>query len=276
MAGPKPKLLLVDDEASILVTLSAILEMHGFEVKACASVREALAAMQSEHYDVLLSDLNIGEPGDGFTVVSAMRRTQPDAVTIIITGYPAFETALQAIRSQVDDYIVKPTKADDLVRLIQQRLERQDRHNPPPLRKVSFVLEDMKETIVHRFVTALRNNAHFPVKQLSPDDISDHLPEVIGELILILRNGIAKQHDGESTATAHGKTRLRQGFTMPQMVQEIGILRGLMFEVLQENLLGVDVSSVIPDMTRIDQVLDQCLTESLQAYMSAELALKPA
>src|SRR4051812_41551871 len=104
----KPRLLFVDDEASIRLTLPALLEMHGFEVTSCASVAEALTCMQKGQFDVLLSDLNIGEAGDGFTVVSAMRRSQPNAVTIIITGYPAFETALQAIRRQVDDYVVKP------------------------------------------------------------------------------------------------------------------------------------------------------------------------
>jgi ActR/RegA family two-component response regulator len=40
------------------------------------------------HFDVLISDLNIGHPADGFVVVSAMRRTQPDTLTFILTGYP--------------------------------------------------------------------------------------------------------------------------------------------------------------------------------------------
>lgn len=68
-----------------------------------------LALITAEKYDVLISDLNIGHPGDGFTVVSAMRRTQPEAVTLILTGYPAFESVLRAIREQVDDFLTKPT-----------------------------------------------------------------------------------------------------------------------------------------------------------------------
>src|SRR3954462_13774412 len=114
MASPT-RVLFVDDEPTIRLTLPKILEMHEFEVKAAASVQDALKLIQSEKFDVLLSDLNIGEPSDGFTVVSAMRRVQPDAVTIIITGYPAFETALEAIRGQVDDYIVKPADTEELI-----------------------------------------------------------------------------------------------------------------------------------------------------------------
>ena len=73
-----------------------ILAMHGFEVTSAATVAEALSKIASHPFDVLISDLNIGEPGDGFTVVSAMRRTQPKCFTFIFTGYPAFETALKS------------------------------------------------------------------------------------------------------------------------------------------------------------------------------------
>ncbi len=116
------RLLLVDDESVIRITLSAILTRYGFEVSTAASVAEALQKITSETFDVLLSDLNIGNPGDGLTVVSAMRRTQPEAVTMILTGYPAFETALEAIRQQVDDYIVKPADIPALVNTIERQV----------------------------------------------------------------------------------------------------------------------------------------------------------
>jgi len=112
------RILFVDDEAGIRNTLKPILEQHGFEVTAAATVPEALEHMNHATFDVLLSDLNIGQPGDGFTVVSAMRRVQPQAATFILTGYPDFDTALQAIRSQVDDYLLKPTDVPMLINII--------------------------------------------------------------------------------------------------------------------------------------------------------------
>src|ERR1700756_2001249 len=126
----KRRLLLVDDEAVIRITLSAILTKHDFDVSAAATVPEALQKITSQQFEVLLSDLNIGNPGDGLTVVSAMRRTQPEAVTMILTGYPAFETALEAIRSQVDDYAVKPANIDDLVHVIEDKLKHREPHRP--------------------------------------------------------------------------------------------------------------------------------------------------
>lgn len=70
----KKRILFVDDEATIRLTLAAILTKEGFDVTAVGGVPEALQAIQADPFDILLSDLNIGQPGDGFTVVSAMRR----------------------------------------------------------------------------------------------------------------------------------------------------------------------------------------------------------
>jgi DNA-binding NtrC family response regulator len=60
------RILFVDDEPSIRLTLPAVLEEHGFEVSIAGSVAEALSKINSSRFDVLLSDLNIGEDGDGF------------------------------------------------------------------------------------------------------------------------------------------------------------------------------------------------------------------
>src|SRR5258708_7992566 len=91
------RILFVDDEAGIRNTLKPILEQHGFEVTAASTVPEALERMNHATFDVLLSDLNIGQPGDGFTVVSAMRRGQPQTATFILTTYPAFYPSFQPI-----------------------------------------------------------------------------------------------------------------------------------------------------------------------------------
>ena len=90
------RMLFVDDEPSIRLTLPEILRMHGHTIEVAATVSEALAAIQAHRFDVLISDLNIGSPGDGFTVVSAMRRIQPECVTLILTGYPGFLLTVDA------------------------------------------------------------------------------------------------------------------------------------------------------------------------------------
>src|SRR3954466_13502742 len=145
------RVLFVDDEAGIRNTLKPILEQHGFEVTVAATVPEALEHMNHATFDILLSDLNIGEPGDGFTVVSAMRRVQPQAKAFILTGYPDFETALRAIRNQVDDYFVKPTDAATLVAMLQQKMLEPQRTQYGPLKQVSQVLQELQPVIIRAF-----------------------------------------------------------------------------------------------------------------------------
>jgi DNA-binding NtrC family response regulator len=81
------RLLFVDEEETIRRTLPLILQQEGFEVTAAATVPEGLELIQREEFDVLLSDLNIGNPADRLMLVSAMRRIQPNAATFILTGY---------------------------------------------------------------------------------------------------------------------------------------------------------------------------------------------
>jgi DNA-binding NtrC family response regulator len=72
-----PKLLFVDDEENIRTTFSMMLEANDFTVTSAATVADALRFIANEKFEVLIADLNVGSPGDGFTIVSAMRRTQP-------------------------------------------------------------------------------------------------------------------------------------------------------------------------------------------------------
>jgi len=122
------RLLFVDDEEGIRATLPVLLRQRGFDVRVAADVAEALSEMKTHDFDVLLSDLNIGQDGDGFAVIRAMRNAHPGCVAILLTGYPGFESSLQALHDEVDDYFLKPANLDSLVSTIERKLRtRQDR-----------------------------------------------------------------------------------------------------------------------------------------------------
>src|SRR5438105_1000430 len=96
-----------------------------------------LATIKAQRFDVLLSDINIDREGDGFTVVQAMREANPDAVTILLTAYPAFETAVHSIRIEVDDYFTKPADLDAIVSTIDRKLLARGIERPVPIKKAS-------------------------------------------------------------------------------------------------------------------------------------------
>jgi DNA-binding NtrC family response regulator len=117
------RVLFVDDEPGIRITMPHILRRHGLSVRAVGTVNHALAEIASAKFNVLISDLNIGHPTGGLIVVNAMRRTQPNCVTLILTGYPMLDVELDAIRCQVDGCLIKPAKIPSLMSLIREKLQ---------------------------------------------------------------------------------------------------------------------------------------------------------
>src|SRR3954447_2701796 len=154
----KTRLLFVDDEQSIRLTLPAILEQQGFEVVVAASVSEALEIINHQRFDVLLTDLNIGSPADGFILVTAMRRCQPSAATFILTGYPDFQSALEAIRKQVDDYLVKPADIPTLISTIKEKALQPRNFSESPSKRVSGLILERSGEIVQRWLKELQSD----------------------------------------------------------------------------------------------------------------------
>jgi DNA-binding response OmpR family regulator len=116
------RVLFVDDEPSIRATLPVILRRYGFTVTVAATVQGAIETIQNAPFDLLLCDLNIEGQSDGFEVIRAMRQVNPDCVIIVLTGYPALDSALEGLRLHIDDYISKPASADTLVALLADKL----------------------------------------------------------------------------------------------------------------------------------------------------------
>ncbi len=265
------RVLFVDDEPGIRMTLPSILRMHDFDVIAVAGVPEAIAAIAQQRFDVLIADLNIGQPGDGFTVVSAMRRTQPDAVTLIITGYPAFETALAAIREQVDDYVVKPADIDHLVQTIEEKLNHRKPHRPLPQKRVAAVLRECGPEIMENFLRRCHSDQELMSVGLSNGQLTDHIPALLAEIVTRLeqhRTGASAR--AAKAAREHGHSRREQGYTVPLLYEEGRILRRAIYEAVQNNLLAVNLSFLVPDLIEVSDSLDIQLTESLKAFLTAD------
>lgn len=117
------RILFVDDEPAIRAMLPVILRRSGFNVRVAASVLEAQREIETHKFDLLLCDLNIHKTGDGYHVVRAIRKINPRCITVILTAYPSFDTALEGIHYGVDDYVCKPSNADQLVALLAEKLE---------------------------------------------------------------------------------------------------------------------------------------------------------
>src|SRR5207237_5441011 len=117
---------------------------------------EAIIEINSHSFDALISDLNIAEEGDRFLVTTAMRHIQPNCATFILTGYPAFETALQAIHSQVDDYLVKPVEVNSLINTVTERLGGRFAKLPFPIKHMSTLLKENTSSVALNAVSTIK------------------------------------------------------------------------------------------------------------------------
>jgi DNA-binding response OmpR family regulator len=263
----KIRILFVDDEAALRDMWSTILSMEGFDVAAVGTVPEALAMITSEKYHVLIADLNIGEPGDGFTIVSAMRRMQPEAVTFILTGYPAFQAALRAIHEQVDDFLVKPTEPKKVIELIRQNLTR--RRKPPAImpERLNQVIAKNKNEIVESWYQAVQ--AHPDIKKipLRREERIDHLPSVLDELVRPMDADMKVGSGPRSAAHEHGEKRRQQHYTIGMLLEETRILHRVIADCMQQNLLSIDISNVIPDLVEVHDRIQRMLQYSLEAFL---------
>ena len=125
MTAVRKRLLFVDDERGIRETLNFILRRYGFTVTLAATIQEALEQIQKQEFDILLCDLNVQREGDGYDVIRAMQARHPRCQIIVLTAYPAMESAIEGLRLHIDDYLIKPAGADELVAMLGERLTRQ-------------------------------------------------------------------------------------------------------------------------------------------------------
>jgi ActR/RegA family two-component response regulator len=265
--GDKTRILFVDDEEAIRLTLPAILEQHGFEIEVAGTVPEALEIINHQKFDILLTDLNIGTAADGFILVSAMRRCQPAAATFILTGYPDFQTALEAIRKQVDDYLTKPADIPTLVSILKERARQPRYVNESPGKRTSALIREKSDEIVQRWRKELQADLRLASIRLSDKKLIDRLPLLLNDLAHLLETG-ETQIPGKSLSTAatHGAERAKQGYTIPLLVTETRVLNRVIGEVLQKNLLSMNLSTLIPEALRIGEYLQALLEESIRAF----------
>ena len=264
----QPKILLVDDNDSVRTTLSSVLAANKFRVTAAANVSEALHLIDEEAFDVLLCDLHMPGAGDGFTVVSAMRHTNADAVTLVFTGYPALQEAMDAILLQADEILVKPMDVATITALIRTKLQKRGVRKSTNIERVASILERDNEATIARWLARVNLEPELTAIPLDDDRRTGHLPKLLQELVRRLRVPRSLGTKAISEAAAlHGKIRQSQGYSVSMLVEESRVLQVSIFETLQKNLNTVDFSLLLMDVMTIADEVDSQLKQTINSFM---------
>jgi CheY-like chemotaxis protein len=263
-----PRILLAEDDDAVRDMLRTALERDGFEVVAVSNVRDALRCIATENFDALLSDLHMPHAGDGFTVVSAMRHTHPQAVTLVLSGYPAIDEALSAIRVQADDILMKPIQIATLREAIRKKLANPVVSRPLPTESVASILEHDLDATIQDWMALVDHDEELNCIALSFEERTGHLPNLMADLIHRLRLPQAERTVISVSARQHGDRRRQQGYSAAMVVEESRILQVSIFKTLQNNLERVDFSKVLRDVITIADEVDSQLKQAMLSYNS--------
>ena len=264
-----PKLLLVDDEEVIRFTLSKILEKQNFDVTVAGNVSEALKHINDEAFDVLLSDLHMPGAGDGLTVVSAMRHSNPTAVTMLFTAFPAMAAATNAILLQADEILVKPMGVPALVEAIKLRLAGGPTA-PRKVESVAVILERTVDSTISDWLDCVELQPSLTAIPLSREDRKRHLARMFCDLnarLLSFKPLGTREHNSKA-ASDHGIDRFRQGYSAAMMVEESRILQVCIFQTLQRNLATIDFSILLLGVMTIADEVDSQLSQAMESYVA--------
>jgi two-component system NtrC family sensor kinase len=113
------KVLVVDDNPAMCLTLSAVLENNGYDVQTAPGGEKARTMLAASTFDVVITD--IGMPGiTGIDLLVDIHRTAPDTSVLLMTGLPTVETATSALKKGAFDYLIKPITTDEILRSIRR------------------------------------------------------------------------------------------------------------------------------------------------------------
>jgi DNA-binding response OmpR family regulator len=122
------RILVVDDDESVLVTIVRILELEGYSVDTARTGREAIEKSNLDSYNLAIIDIRLPDM-DGTELLTAMRDktpTAPKMIKIMLTGYVSAGDRTETVQRNADGYLVKPIEVDALLRTIKNHLEKQE------------------------------------------------------------------------------------------------------------------------------------------------------
>lgn len=122
-------ILVVDDEKDFLETIINRLKKRKLDADGVESGEEALEKMKKKTFDVVILDIKLPGGMDGIETLREMKKIQPLAEVILLTGHASVETSIEGMKLGAFDYILKPVKLEDLLPKLLQAYERKNEHD---------------------------------------------------------------------------------------------------------------------------------------------------
>ena len=212
---PRKRVLFVDDEPSIRLTLPPILEEHGFDVRSAGSVAD---------------------------------------------------TALEAIRHQVDDYLVKPADVDSLVKTLRAKFESESGRTSER-KPLAALLRENSAAIMGRVLEAMRPGRRPPAAGLGDKATLGKMDEILDSISAELENGNDQINPQNLIAAAeHGILRRNQGQLASAIVAEFQLLESEIYDLIERNLANLGEGRLVSDLKRLQQTLTSLMKTVITSH----------
>jgi ActR/RegA family two-component response regulator len=208
------KVLLVNDDEAVAITMAEVLEQSGFRVTCATNVVEALSRISSESYDALLTNLHVSSASDGLALVSALKRANPSAVTLLLSAFPQLEIKAQAILLQADEVLVRPTDAASPVDALTLRVAIGPTRNRG-IESVGAILDRTTDTAIESWYALVQMDSLLMSAPMSCEHRCGHLPQLFHDLVVRLGSStpICSKESLSAHAVLHGIKRRKAGYT---------------------------------------------------------------
>lgn len=135
------KIIIVDDDVSIVQTIKEILELTGYDTDTADTAKEGLEKIKKNDYNLSLFDIMLPDML-GTELLAAAHKEKPKMKKIMVTGFASLENAVLALNSGADAYIMKPVNPENLLKVIEEKLIEQEKDERMNEDKVSDWIED--------------------------------------------------------------------------------------------------------------------------------------
>lgn len=125
LSMPKKRILIVDDDEAILDSVKGYLSLKGYSVDTAKTAKDAIRKSEDHYYNLAILDIRLPD-ANGTDLLTKMRKTRPEMVKIMLTGYPDQANTMDSLNRGANGYLLKPVELDKLLKVIEKKLKQQE------------------------------------------------------------------------------------------------------------------------------------------------------
>ena len=158
------KILVVDDEETIRLTVSAALTRRGFETTTAEDSKQALGVLDQTQFDLAVLDLKLPGSMDGIGLLMEIRARSPETIVMMISAHATLDSAIAALRHGAFDYLLKPFTMEQVVERVEQALSKRcETAQPSPGHSLGIQINRQHRSVLYDGISVLLSVTEFDI-----------------------------------------------------------------------------------------------------------------